>query len=97
MYSNWSKIPSPLGKFTPLKCWAGHTFIWNLPLCLRSYRHCISTRVSKLRVVTQIIFISCNFVKLRVTGETSISQNYGVISCNFYKVISRNYGVITHN
>ena len=36
------------------------------------------------------IFISCNFARLRVIGETLISQNYGVIPCNLYKVNSKN-------
>ena len=36
----------------------------------------------------EIIFISCNFAVLRVIGEISISRNYGVISRNFYNVIS---------
>ena len=33
----------------------------------------------------EIIFMSCNFARLRVIGETSISRNYAVISCNFAK------------
>ena len=37
----------------------------------------------------EIIFMSCNFARLRVIGETSISQNYGVISRNFI-IITRN-------
>ena len=41
-----------------------------------------------------IIFISCNFAGLRVIEEISISRNYGVISCNFYNVISRNFVMI---
>ena len=42
-----------------------------------------------------IIFISCNFSGLRVIEEISISRNFGVISCNFYNVISRNFVMIT--
>ena len=44
-----------------------------------------------------MIFISCSFAGFRVIGETSISQNYGIISRNFYNVISRNFEIITRN